>query len=81
MEVIIASWNVEGLTEAKTIQLQLYTELLGIGILCLRYKKHTVQLQYTMTLTTATYLFCPETGANQRTLGLDSLFPLACAGL
>ena len=44
----LATWNVEGLTDFKIIELQLLMDQLGIGILCLQ-ETHKTQSAYYVT--------------------------------
>ena len=39
--LVVGTWNVEGLTDAKIVELQLYMQKLGIGILCLQETHRT----------------------------------------
>ncbi|CAE8714752.1 unnamed protein product [Polarella glacialis] len=47
-DLTLATWNMEGLTEAKIIELQIHMQRFGIGILCL-HETHRTQSAYYVT--------------------------------
>ena len=47
-ELLLASWNVEGLTDAKVVQLRFHMKEMAIGVLCLQ-ETHRCKSDYYIT--------------------------------